>query len=231
LGIKCLILLGGVFVAGAVVSKVFIPNKESEIPLLHCEIDINLSSIPYDVVLGPPPSNKVLGYLTETLAAEGGYQTDKDDLGNYRPDGQLVGTNRGITSYALSKFKKVDPNSITASDIKSITEDDAIEIYRQDYFYGPGIDRIPVQLQSSVFDMYINSGSNAIKILQKTIGMPSSKRDGVLGPNTLIKLEASNITTEQYADARIAYYTEVVTKKPKLKKYLSGWIARSNKYR
>lgn len=169
--------------------------------------------------------------LNQILVSEGGFQDDKEDSGNYLPDGTLVGTNRGITPVALAEFKGVDPNSITVSDIKSITEDDARAIYRQNYFDKPKLGQLPQDLQASVFDMFINSGSNAIKILQKAAGLPKSKQDGLIGPDTLAAVTSANVSKSDYADARIAFYKELVKKKPKTKKYLNGWITRANKYR
>jgi hypothetical protein len=165
--------------------------------------------------------------LNQILVSEGGFQDDKEDTGNYRPDGTLVGTNRGITPTALAEFKGVDPNSITVEDIKNVTEEEARTIYRQNYFNKPKINELPQDLQASVFDMYINSGSNAIKILQKAAGLPKKKQDGSVGPETL----AAITSKEEYADARIAFYKDLVKRKPKTKKYLNGWITRANKYR
>ena len=169
--------------------------------------------------------------LNQILVSEGGFQDDKEDSGNYLPDGTLVGTNRGITPVALAEFKGVDPNSITVSDIKAITEDDARAIYRQNYFDKPKLGQLPQDLQASVFDMFINSGSNAIKILQKAAGLPKSQQDGFIGPNTLAAVTSTNVSKSDYADARIAFYKELVKKKPKNRKYLNGWITRANKYR
>ena len=170
-------------------------------------------------------------YLNKILIAEGGFQDDKEDKGNYLPDGTLVGTHRGITPVTLAAYRKVDPDSITLSDVKSVTEYEAREIYKQDYFYGPKINLLPFKLQPAVLDMYINSGSTAIKILQKEVNMPLEEQDGVIGPKTLFAIKVSNITPSDYADARIHFYITLSNKKPKLKKYLKGWVSRSNKYR
>jgi len=180
-----------------------------------------------------PPAKQDLvdDSLNQILISEGGFQDDKEDTGNYLPDGTLVGTNRGITPVALAEFKGVDPNSITVADIQAITEEDARAIYRKNYFDKPKIGQIPQELQASVFDMYINSGSNAIKILQKAAGLPKNEQDGSIGPKTLSAILAANVTKEDYADARISFYKDLVKRKPKTKKYLNGWITRANKYR
>ena len=170
-------------------------------------------------------------YLNRILKAEGGFQDDEDDGGNYLPDGTLIGTNRGITPGALSDYWKVHPNSITLYDIESLTENDAREIYKTNYYYKPKINLLPSRLQPPVLDMYINAGSAAIKILQREAGMVVTEQDGIIGPKTLLAVEISNVTVGAYADARIFFYISLTENRPKLKKYLNGWIARANKYR
>jgi hypothetical protein len=171
------------------------------------------------------------GVLDTILVAEGGYQTLPKDKGNYRPDGTLVGTNRGITSQALATYKGVNANTITAEDIKAVTEQDAREIYINNYYLKPKLDMLPDNIRASVFDMNINAGSNSIKILQRLAGLTGEEVDGGMGPNTLKAIEKAAITPDQYADARIKYYKEVVKKDPEKKEFLDGWINRANKYR
>ena len=171
------------------------------------------------------------GVLDTILVAEGGYQTLPKDKGNYRPDGTLVGTNRGITSQALATYKGVNANTITAEDIKAVTEQDAREIYINNYYLKPKLDMLPDNIRASVFDMNINAGSNSIKILQRLAGLTGEEVDGGMGPNTLKAIEKAAITPDQYADARIKYYKEVVKKDPEKKEFLDGWITRANKYR
>jgi len=177
-----------------------------------------------------PTGGKVIDLnkeLDAILIAEGGYQNDKDDSGNY-VNGVLIGTNRGVTPAALAKHRGVKVSSITVEDIKNVTEQEARDIFKEEYFYKPKIDKLPMDLQASVFDMQINSGSNAIKILQKLVG---TKQDGIIGPKTLKALEDNPVSVNEYADARIEYYNKVVTKSPEKKKFLSGWTSRANSYK
>jgi len=165
--------------------------------------------------------------LDTILASEGGFQQDKDDSGNY-VNGVLIGTNRGITPSALAKHRGVKASTITVEDIKNLTEEEAREIFKNEYFYKPKINQLPLELQPSVLDMQINSGPNAIKILQKLVG---TKQDGIIGPITLKALQDKPVTVNQYADARIEYYKKVIKKSPEKKKFLSGWTNRANSYR
>ena len=165
--------------------------------------------------------------LNTILQSEGGFQNDKEDTGNY-VNGKLIGTNRGITPAALAEYRGVDPSTITVDDIKGVTEQEARDIYEQNYYLKPRINELPKDIQASVFDMNINAGRNSIKILQRLAGV---KADGVIGPKTLYAVKEANITPAQYADARIEYYKKVVERDPDKSKYLNGWIRRANKYR
>lgn len=179
----------------------------------------------------PTEGDFVASALDTILKSEGGFQDDTEDTGNYRPDGTLIGTNRGITPRALAAYRGVDPNSITVADIKGVTEAEARSIYRQDYYERPKIDQLPEALREPVFDMYINAGGNAIKILQRAAGLTGDAVDGAMGPQTLAAIENSDITPADYADARIKYYKGVAERDPDKAKYLNGWIKRANKYR
>ncbi len=46
-------------------------------------------------------------------------------------------------------------------DIKNLTKEEAIEIYRTDYFNKNGIDKLPDFIQLSYFDSCVNQGSLA----------------------------------------------------------------------
>ena len=47
--------------------------------------------------------------------------------------------------------------------------DRAVAIFIEHYFKRPDLDPLPQALQPSVFDMYVNAGSNAVRILQRLV--------------------------------------------------------------
>lgn len=165
--------------------------------------------------------------LDTIMVSEGGFQQDVEDSGNYVGD-KLIGTNRGITPVALAKYRGIDAEDVTVEMMKEVTDAEAREIFKQDYYYRPKIDQLPENIQDTVFDMYINSGSNAIKILQRMVG---ATPDGVIGPQTLAAVADANITRDAYADARIEFYKSISKPGTKNAKYRQGWINRANKYR
>jgi hypothetical protein len=206
------------------------------IPLEDVDFESNAEATPKEpdeeIVTTPIGGLDLDSSLDEILVSEGGFQNRPKDRGNYRPDGTLIGTNRGVTPNSLAEFRGVDPNTITEADIKAVTEDEARQIFKQLYFDKPKLNQLPVNLQEAVFDMQINSRRNAIRILQKLAGMPKDKRDGYVGPETLKALQGVNITNADYADARIEYYTNLAKSNPdQYGESLAGWIARANKYR
>ena len=213
-------------------------NEDSNlgIPLEDIDFDSNAEATPKEpdeeIVTSPIGGLNLDSTLDEILISEGGFQNRPKDKGNYRPDGTLIGTNRGVTPNSLAEFRGVDPNTITEADIKAVTEDEARQIFKQIYFDKPKLNQLPVNLQEAVFDMQINSGRNAVRILQKLAGMPKDKRDGYVGPETLKALQGVNITNAEYADARIEFYNNLVKSDPdQYGENLAGWIARANKYR
>ena len=212
-------------------------NEDSiGIPLEDIDFESNAEATPKEpdeeIVTTPIGGLNLDSSLDEILVSEGGFQNRPKDKGNYRPDGTLIGTNRGVTPNSLAEFRGVDPNTITEADIKAVTEDEARQIFKQLYFDKPKLNQLPVNLQEAVFDMQINSGRNAVRILQKLAGMPKDKRDGYVGPETLKALQGVNITNAEYADARIEFYNNLVKSDPdQYGENLAGWIARANKYR
>jgi len=159
---------------------------------------------------------------------EGGFQADPDDTGNYAGS-RLVGTNYGITPGALAAYKGIHVSEISQADIKGLTEEDAMEIYAQDYYYKPGYDKIQNDyLQENVVDMAVNAGApRATRLLQSLAGVDE---DGVLGPQTLQAVNDSSINTNDYSTERKRYYLDLVVNDPVKSKYLLGWVNRANKY-
>ena len=114
----------------------------------------------------------------EILKAEGGFVNDPDDPGGP--------TNYGVTlkrlGHDLNKDGRVD-----IADLKQLSATQAVQIFIQDYFYKPRIDQLPHMHHAPVFDMYVNAGSHAVKVLQRTLILFDTEItvDGVIGPITI----------------------------------------------
>ncbi|MBL4873392.1 MAG: peptidoglycan-binding protein, partial [Rhodobacteraceae bacterium] len=112
------------------------------------------------------------------------------------------------------------------------------------YFVKPGIAELPEILQSSVFDMYVNAGAAAVKILQRLLakfGFPVVV-DGVLGPKTATAAKmafavAPTYLADAYGIARRNYYYDLADKRMTSRKYArrkdggkGGWITRAEEF-
>lgn len=172
------------------------------------------------------------------VSREGGYVNDPDDPGG--------ATNHGVTIGTIKRlgFDKNGDGRIDEKDVRALTKQDALNIFLKHYFYKPKINSLPVVLQASVFDMYVNSGGNAIKILQRLLNEMGAKlvTDGALGPKSIraaeqIYLAAPNHLADAYAIARRNYYFHIADRRPKSRKYVvrrnggkAGWIKRAEEF-
>jgi lysozyme family protein len=174
----------------------------------------------------------------EIVAREGGFVDDPDDPGG--------ATNHGVTIHTLRRLG-IDVNRdtrIDVADVKALTRAQAVEIYLEHYYVRPGIAALPEALQASVFDMYVNAGGNAVKILQRLLtdmGFPCEP-DGAIGPATIRAAQAGHEAApthlvDAYGIARRNYYYSLADSRPASRKYAQrkdggkgGWITRAEAF-
>ena len=174
----------------------------------------------------------------EIVAREGGYVNDPDDPGGETNFGVTIGTMRRL-GIDVNRDGRVD-----GRDVRALTAAQAVDIYVRHYFTAPGIAQLPEVLHASVFDMYVNAGSGAIRILQRLLtdmGHPC-RVDGVLGPATLqaarsAYVAAPNHLANAYGIARRNFYYALGDKRPASRKYArrrnggkGGWIVRAEEF-
>jgi len=133
---------------------------------------------------------------------------------------------------------------IDAEDVKRLTRAQARQIFVDHYFHRPRIGELPEPLQASVFDMYVNAGSNAVKILQRLLNDMGQRIavDGGIGPQTLEAAEiaygsAPGHLADAYGIARRNYYYALADRRPASRKYArtraggkGGWIKRAEEF-
>jgi lysozyme family protein len=177
--------------------------------------------------------------ITESIIQrEGGFVNDPDDPGG--------ATNYGVTIGTLKRLGlDIDGNGrVDTQDVQALTRAEAAEIFKKQYFEAPKIGLLPEPLQPSVYDMYVNAGANAVKILQRLLGefgFPTLA-DGVIGPNTakaaaLAYAEAPDFLVDAYGIARRNYYYNLADTRPTLRKFArrrdggkGGWITRAESF-
>jgi lysozyme family protein len=174
----------------------------------------------------------------EIVAREGGYVNDPDDPGG--------ATNYGVTIHTMRRLglDLTGDGVIGVADVRALTREQAVDIFITHYFVRPRIAEMPPALQASLFDMYVNAGGNAVKILQrmlKDMGYAVSV-DGAIGPQTLeATRDASKpdglALRDAYGVARRNYYFRIGDGRVASRKYArtraggkGGWIKRAEEF-
>jgi len=147
--------------------------------------------------------------IWNTISLEGGYVNDPTDAG-------------GETKFGISK------RSYPSVDIKNLTPEQAIEIYKKDYWDNVNIGLLSNEkVASKVFDIGVNMGSGvAIRFLQQIAGV---KEDGILGKDTAfaINTRPAEYVIDELCRRQLLRYADIVIKKPEQIKFLKGWINRA----
>lgn len=174
----------------------------------------------------------------EIVAREGGYVNDPDDPGG--------ATKYGVTLATMQRLGlDLDGNGgVNAGDVKRLTRAQARDLFVEHYFHGPRIDELPPCLQASVFDMSVNAGANAVRILQRLLNDMGQRIaiDGVIGPQTIeaafiAQSLAPHYLADAYGIARRNYYYALADRRPGARKFArrrdggkGGWIARAEEF-
>ena len=174
----------------------------------------------------------------EIVTREGGYVNDPDDPGG--------ATKHGVTIHTMRRLglDLTGDGVIDERDVRALSRDQAIEIFITHYWSRPRINALPEVLQASVFDMYVNAGSNAVRILQRLLNQMGQDVavDGLIGPQTIRAAHAATAAApdhiaDAYGIARRDYYYALADRRPASRKYArrrdggkGGWITRAEEF-
>lgn len=175
---------------------------------------------------------------TEIVAREGGFVNDPDDPGGATKYGVTIGTMRRLG------VDVDEDGDVDEKDVRALSEKQAISLFLNHYYEKPGLHKLPQDLRASVFDMYVNAGANAVKILQSLLNQmgQSVTVDGMLGPETYAACEsaaslAPHHLADAYAIARRNYYFRLADGRPASRKFArsragtkGGWIKRAEEF-
>ncbi|GHC44116.1 holin-associated N-acetylmuramidase [Neogemmobacter tilapiae] len=174
----------------------------------------------------------------EIVGREGGFVNDPDDPGGATKYGVTLGTLRRLG------LDLTGDGAVGIPDVQALTRDRAEAIFVEHYFQKPGIGNLPEVLQPSVFDMYVNAGTNAVKILQRMVSKMgfACADDGAIGPQTIRAVQlaaeaAPKHIADAYAIERRNYYYWLADARPASRKYArsrtggkGGWITRAESF-
>lgn len=174
----------------------------------------------------------------QIVGREGGYVNDPDDPGGATNFGVTIGTMKAL-GLDLNRDGRID-----ATDVRSLSRAQAQQIFVEHYFRRPRLSELPEAVQASVFDMYVNAGTNAVKILQRLVARMgfSATADGVIGPQTVAAARdaaaaAPDHLADAYGIARRNYYYALADQRPASRKYArskaggkGGWIIRAEEF-
>ena len=174
----------------------------------------------------------------EIVAREGGFVNDPDDPGGATKYGVTIHTMRNLG------LDLTGDGRVSVGDVRRLTRAQAEDIFINHYFQRPGIAKLPEPLQASVFDMYVNAGGNAVKILQRVLRQlgQAIAADGAIGPKTAAAAHAAfkaapDHLVDAYGIARRNYYFRLADRRPASRKYArsraggkGGWIRRAEEF-
>jgi lysozyme family protein len=117
--------------------------------------------------------------IRKILENEGGYVNHPDDPGG--------ATNKGIT---IATFRRYIKRNGTIADLKALTTQQAVDVYKAQYWDAVRGDDLPSGVDYTVADFAVNSGpSRSAKYLQSALGVT---QDGAIGPQTIAAAQAAD---------------------------------------
>ncbi len=163
--------------------------------------------------------------VEKTLLAEGGYYHNPA-TGEYANLGITLKTLRSLG--VLMTSGPATPEDIKF--VKSLTEDEAKDIYWESYWDKLRLDEITSQdVANKVFDLAVNTGpGTAVKLLQRAL--PAVLVDGIIGPKTIWAANSCDplALLARIRDEAAHHYEQIAANNPALAPDLPGWLNRLN---
>lgn len=170
------------------------------------------------------------------LEHEGGFVNDEDDPGgatNYGISLRFIRQElEGLEVAGIDMDKDAD-GDVDADDVRLLTREDAIHLYYTHFWKEYGYEQLPEGVGAKVFDLAVNMGPRpAHKHMQRAVRAAEGDNiadDGIIGPVTLQAVrEVDEVALLASIRSEAAgFYRVLVAKRPKFKKYETGWLRRA----
>jgi hypothetical protein len=151
------------------------------------------------------------------LGLEGGFS-------EYNPSTKDPRTNKGITQPEFDEFRR--KNNLQSKDVKDITTDEAIEIYKQEYWdkiQGDKLDARNPKLAIVIFDSAVNNGIGGANGIIKSIVNTNGNRFDDKMIEDIIAADKSNDLYSNIINKRYQKYKDIIAKNPVMDEYGKGW--------
>ncbi len=147
-------------------------------------------------------------------------------------EGQLIGSNHGVTPIALANYRGVPVAAITRDVMHALTLDEAVRIALRNYYYGPRLDLLTWCAPTAIL-MDGGWGMGPGQMVMLLQDMLDLKQDGNLGP---VSASTYNGLLARQGEAWIAgalwamrgeFYERIIAAKPYLAVNERGWDNRN----
>ncbi len=165
-------------------------------------------------------SNTSAGFDTAVklvLGLEGGFS-------EYNPVTKDPRTNRGITQPEFDEFRR--KNNLESKDVKDITVEEAIEIYKKEYWDKIQGDKLYAQnpkVAIMIFDAAVNNGLGGANGIVKSVISTDGNRFDDLMIDDIIEADQSQELFSSLVQKRKQKYKDVVRKNSDKSIYSEGW--------
>ena len=166
-------------------------------------------------------SDQFINALPFILRWEGGYVNHPDDPGG--------ATNKGVTQKTYDAWRR--RSGLAKQDVRHLEYEELNAIYKSGYWLPPRCDQLDNPLNLVQFDTSVNMGvKRAVRMLQSAL---DCSVDGSFGPKTLAAVMQCDPGKAliAYCDRREKYYRDLAQRRPRLAKFLNGWLNRLNALR
>jgi len=153
--------------------------------------------------------------ISRVIEREGGYVN--------RPEDQGGCTKLGITIGTLADWRK---QPVTCDDILRLSVTEARDILLEKYIEEPGFGLLESDiLKATLVDFYVNSGHNAVKALQRCLGVIA---DGIFGQETAKAANAADgrKLAVRLNGQRLRLFGEIVAHDATQAVFAQGWANR-----